>query len=282
MHFPQYWAKGTKDDISVWRWSDQSKEDAVRLAEQVSAAIALKVQQGVPKSKEYEYGDRPLREEIIRDLQNIPSTALVSRNSYGCLVLNTARIMFIDIDFDAEAANPSGRQAGWLSTIFSKKSAATVNPDSDDSKVLHRLEDFLRLKHQWGFRVYRTAAGFRVLATHALFDPLEAESQHALESLGADPLYARLCRNQKSYRARLSPKPWRCGLSNPGVRWPFEAKAEESEFRKWLLEYEKQSAQFATCKFICARGNSSIPTEIQALIAVHDKETRCDSSQPLA
>jgi hypothetical protein len=61
------------------------------------------------------------------------------------------------------------------------------------------------------FRVYLTAKGLRVVCTSALL-PWEKHDWLAtrlMKYLGADPDYIRLCGEQKCYRARLTPKPWR-------------------------------------------------------------------------
>ena len=46
------------------------------------------------------YPNRPFREQIIRELKDAAgqTSAVITRNAYGCLVLNTARMMFVDID----------------------------------------------------------------------------------------------------------------------------------------------------------------------------------------
>ncbi len=46
------------------------------------------------------YLDRPMREPVLREVKkdNGELAAVVTRNSYGCLVLNTARVMFVDVD----------------------------------------------------------------------------------------------------------------------------------------------------------------------------------------
>ncbi len=47
----------------------------------------------------YAYGDRPLREEIVRSVAGDGErAAVVTRNSFGCLVLNTAGVLFVDVD----------------------------------------------------------------------------------------------------------------------------------------------------------------------------------------
>ncbi len=73
-----------------------------------------------------------------------------------------------------------------------------------------KAELWTRNHSDWGWRIYRTRAGLRLLATHALFDPETAAADGVFDALGADPLYRQLCKTQKCFRARLTPKYWRC------------------------------------------------------------------------
>src|SRR5205814_5995494 len=46
------------------------------------------------------YPDRPFREQVLQQMKTSSGdvAAVVTRNSYGCLVLNTSQIMFVDVD----------------------------------------------------------------------------------------------------------------------------------------------------------------------------------------
>ena len=54
-----------------------------------------------------------------------------------------------------------------------------------------------------------------------------------------NPLYRRLCRTQKWFRARLTPKPWRCGFENPPCRWPWPDGRAEARYKDWETRYKK-------------------------------------------
>ena len=109
MKFPAYWSKATVTEtdrhgkpweVTCWRWSDISTSDAQRSARDAAhqAARRLAHQQ---EADEYFYGQRPLREEVIQlqvDARG-RQTHAITRNPYGVLVLNTAEVMFIDVDF---------------------------------------------------------------------------------------------------------------------------------------------------------------------------------------
>lgn len=52
------------------------------------------------------------------------------------------------------------------------------------------------------------------MVLHRTFDPLDAAVSKCFQALGADPTYVRMCRNQRCFRARVSPKPWRIGIES--------------------------------------------------------------------
>ena len=59
-----------------------------------------------------------------------------------------------------------------------------------------------------------------------------------MKALGADPAFLHLCRIQGSFRARLTPKPWRCGQANPPGSFPREPEAQAA-FAEWLAQYQR-------------------------------------------
>jgi hypothetical protein len=134
----------------------------------------------------------------------------------------------------------------------------------------------------WGWRIYRTRAGLRLLATHDVFEPETAASNGVFDALGADPLYRQLCKVQKCFRARLTPKYWRCHGDRPPARWPFENEKAEKRFQKWQSEYDRVSAPFATCEFIRQSGDRTLHPEVQLILGLHDEATRADSKLALA
>ena len=71
-----------------------------RLASERLRHLIGRVQQSLELERSYAYGTRPLREEIIQEIHSRAGdiTGIVTRNSYGCLVLNTAEAMFVDVD----------------------------------------------------------------------------------------------------------------------------------------------------------------------------------------
>jgi len=147
---------------------------------------------------------------------------------------------------------------------------------------LARLREGLQRASGGSFRIYRTAAGFRVLATDRAYDPRSAETQALMTSIGTDPAFLTLCRIQESFRARLTPKPWRCGQANPPGRHPREAPAEQADFSSWLESYDRACQPMATCRFVESVGPGWVGEEIQPILDLHDAATRANAALPLA
>ncbi|HVU99798.1 MAG TPA: hypothetical protein VHH88_00455, partial [Verrucomicrobiae bacterium] len=127
-----------------------------------------------------------------------------------------------------------------------------------------------------------TRSGLRLLATQA---PVAADSEAAtrvFEAVGADPLYRRLCGTQKCFRARLTPKPWRCGVWSKPPRWPWQDEKQERRFEKWRKQYESFAANWAACKFLRRIGNPEVHPEAEIVIKLHDGPARAESNLRLA
>jgi hypothetical protein len=243
VHFPKFWAKGKAASATVWRWSDASLEDAQQQAAKRAQELAAIFASG-RKLDRYSYGDRPVREEII---QTLSPEAVITRNVYGALVLNAARAMFIDVDGDDR---------------------------------LDELRSWAGNHPELGVRIYRTAAGLRALVTNRTFEPKSDEATSLLAEAGSDPLYVRLCQIQESFRARLTPKPWRVGIRPSKVRWPFETPEQKASLQHWVGNYDMASQQASVCELVETVGPSAVAPEIQPILELHDK-LAC-GSRPLA
>ncbi len=294
INIPKFWTKGTpppsgrggdSSEISCWGWSDTSVDDARRQAEARAARLAQALQSGAPPDH-YAYGDHPLREEIVEriPIDGRDDQALITRNNYGVLVLNTARAMFIDLDFPPR---PRGGALGaLLRRLFGRP------PDDPERQGIERIGAWAERQGNLSLRIYRTFAGLRCLVTNQLFDPAQPETIALLTAAGSDPLYVRLCRTQTCFRARLTPKPWRCGSIMPPTRYPWineeqirlgsSSADQESRYRQWQSAYEQSSRPYATCRFLQQLGPATVHPEIQLLLALHDKFTGAESERPLA
>ena len=152
---------------------------------------------------------------------------------------------------------------------------------SEEQKALAKVESWVARNSSWSFRAYRTASGLRLMATHETFDPEATQTARVLEELGCDPLFMRLCRTQKSFRARLTPKPWRIGVENPGFRFPYKA-TQAVAAANWRTQYEERSLEWAACAFIATIGRESLCEDARAIVAHHDQATKANSGQKLA
>lgn len=286
MKIARYWMKGKAEaaapesgermTIASWGWSELSREEAEQRASESARRAARRIEAGEPLQRGYGYLVRPPREEIVEEIKNADGevVAIITRNSYGVLVLNTKDLMFIDIDIPPE---PSGaRFFRSLKNLFGSQS------DDPESSIRKRIAERAEVNGNYTFRLYRTFAGFRCALTNKPLSPGSAESKRLLDEFGADPLYVVLCQNQQSYRARLTPKHWRCGARRPPNRFPWATTADEQSYRAWEKEYEEQCGQFATCHLVEQFGAQEGGAQFRALIKLHDELTRANTDLKLA
>jgi hypothetical protein len=136
-----------------------------------------------------------------------PEQAFVTCNAYDAAILNSRNLLIADVDFPDETFPQNGPSYPDL---------------ADRLEMILRgitvLDRYLCLPKDEGFafadqtyHIYRTHGGCRVICTSRPF-PWEEDgflATQLMEAIGTDPRYIALCRQQKCYRARLTPKPWR-------------------------------------------------------------------------
>jgi hypothetical protein len=208
-------------------------------------------------------------EEEIAEFASESIDAIVTRNHYGCLVLNARRTLFIDVDF--EPASREGRAIGSAG-----HQPATWETMLDDLCLV------LAGQRDLGFRVYRTRAGFRLLATNREFEPHSPRAKELMKAVSADEDFVQLCRLQRNFRARLTPKPWRCGAKRPPSFFPRESVDDQRAFSQWLSGYEHACLDRATCRLLGHVGRPDTHRRIAPIIELHDRETKALQSFPLA
>lgn len=264
--FAKFWALGKLGTFSCWKFSNNSQEEAQQLANERVRQIFEKFRNEKIPPQKYLYSDQRLREQVVQEIHN----SVISRNSYGCLVLNTADVMFVDVDF------PEPKRPSFFGRLFK-------GPEKDiPLETLSKIENWTEQNAGWGWRVYRTFAGYRLLATNGIFSPESAEVHAVFNGLGSDPLYQVLCKVQKCFRARLTPKPWRCDVAALKVRWPWASDDEFDIFKEWERKYDYQSKNFATCKLVKTIGNPLVHPSVQPIIELHDRLTLVGKDLPLA
>jgi len=276
MHLYRFWAsaEGTARDrtgrelfLKKWAGSNTSEAEALANAEAaVHATAALVATRNVREPvRGYSYDVRGVPEEIIGE----PDAEIgLTRNRMGCVVVNAARAMFVDVDLKPESV-------GFISRLFGAK------PKDPEAEAIKRLRAWVGSHPGSGVRVYRTAGGLRYLFTHAPTPP-DAAALACMTELGADPLYVTLCRTQECFRARLTPKPWRIGVEMIPCDYPRATPAIEAMFREWLADYDQKATGFATCHLLEVVGNRDAAPELQSVIEGHDSYCRVETNLPLA
>lgn len=289
MKIPKQWQKESRSAIdasgksfplTAWGWGDtpdEARERAKTRLDALASKVALgkrfadlRASLSAPQEA-YTYGRGPLREEILQELSLAggDAKAIVTRNRYGAKVLNTDGVLILDIDLPA-----SGGLGALLRAIGRKKSAEEL--------ALARLGELVQQNPSLAFRVYRTAAGLRAIETNTLSRVDSARVADWMRLAGADSLYITLCLSQQSYRARLSPKPWRIGLGAPPSQFPRQSAEQEQRFRHWLSEYEKRASKVAVCEYRCSLGTQAPAAPNRQLIELHDAATVGKPGTPLA
>lgn len=279
MYIPRAWTKVTAEarfpdgrtkPVSVWGWGEDEFRAKAKGSERLQRVLE-RVLRGGPFPERYAYGKRPVREEILQSIdgksKDEPS-GLVTRNGYGAQVLNTAQLLFLDVDVGTPGLFRGIRDL--------------LGGGSAHDRALSSLRDALQRYGRATFRIYRTARGLRAMAIDREFDAAADEAQALMRATGTDPSFAILCQVQRSFRARLTPKPWRCRVSAPPGKHPRQDAALRQRFQSWLLDYEKAASDYATCRYLETIGNSSPTRAARELIELHDRVTRCDTVLPLA
>lgn len=326
MIIPQHWAeassqhkaKGKQITVRRFGWSDTSIEEAQAMAQARADEALQQILSGEPLEHRemkapYNGADGvPIREEVL----SRHGETVITRNSYGAHCLNTPDVLFADVDF---SSTTSGRAVlgtflvllvlalgtGWLMgraevalvgalgallfpLLVSARIAALYKALQGGPEALanKRLKAFLAEHPNWAVRVYRTPAGLRLAATHRTFAADEPEVQTFFEAIEADPVYVRMCLNQRCFRARLSAKPWRIGIAahmrpRPGL-WPVHP--DRLPLRQaWVAQYEARASQYAACRYVERLGSGAEHIDVMPVVALHDRESRAlDSGVAIA
>lgn len=321
MLVPEFWAEARKQhrdgkkQLTVRRfgWSNDSQDEAQNMAE-LRAAEALnrllageKIERREPKIAYNGADGLPIREEVLSRHEE----EVVTRNGYGAHCLNTPRALFADIDFDTPgharevllvlalltAANVLIGLAlqRWdavlvlalLSLLLAFPLANLLRRlliawrGGPDRLARRRILGFLARHPDWNLRLYTTPNGLRLLATHRPFIADDPAVGQFFAAVGTDPVYVRMCQNQRCFRARLTAKPWRIGMSahlrpRPGV-WPVDP-ARLPLRQQWVAQYEQKAAAYAACRFVESLGCGKVHRDLRPVIELHDRESRANQT----
>ena len=109
-----------------------------------------------------------------------------------------------------------------------------------------------------------------------VFDPASTETQGLLADLGADPKYVLLCRVQQTFRARLTPKPWRA--NHPA----HEITPAQSITRVELQRCIDRTWRYATARQVGTAAPAGAAPEVLPVVEFHDQWTQATSGKSLA
>ena len=301
MIVPRYWAEarvrerinGRQMTVRRFGWSDTSEADASASAETRAREALQRIISGekLPRrefKRPYNGADgMPIREEIV----SRHDEAVITRNGYGARCLNTPNVLFVDVDFEDKPAFrltvtitallfTAAMVLGWAlhsrlwmiglglaALLFGHTFAVIARKlyiratGGVEARARARIAHYVQAHPEAHLRIYRTPAGLRVLAMHRTFDPGEPAVAEMFQALGADTIYARMCLNQKCFRARVSGKPWRMGLNEhirprPGV-WPVAPERMPDRLR-WIEKYEQAAQGFSACRFVESLGAKTV------------------------
>lgn len=253
---------------TAWPWSRGKADKALAAALSRLAASSRRCQRRKGEFNGPYYGTSYNPEEIIASTD--VSHAVITRNHYGSLIVNASRALFIDID-----VAPIGRISRWMNSFRGRYRGRW-------HKMLEDLRTVLSSERDEGFRIYRTAAGFRVLATTSEFEPGSPRSERLMHAVGADPTFVNLCQLQGSFRARLTPKPWRCDATKPPNAFPRKSASDQERFAEWLADYQCACQNRATCRYLGCVGSERVHERVALVVELHDRETKAFESLPLA
>ncbi|HEX7349504.1 hypothetical protein [Brachybacterium sp.] len=280
--------------------SDLSPEDAQRDArEHLRRMVAAGgPDRGKDSDVEY-YPLRRLPEELLDELHGPDGTlvAAITRNRYGSAVLNTEAVLISDVDLvepsSQDRVKPGG--GGVLSRLFGGGRGEELTEQQQDpdafglrsagrrgdhhERTLALIEDFRARHPELGVRSYRTRNGFRLLVTGTGAGPSSERARDLMGQVRSDELYMILCRVHDTYRARLTPKPWRIEVDrfeDLGTR-----TAADEAHRAWVERYRQASERVAVCRLLEVSGPAP-STEEQQIIDLHDRATRPESGLRLA
>ena len=326
MIVPTYWAEARLQDkhkgrtVTVRRfgWSDESPAAAQVHAEARTREALDAIQHGrnqPRRERRSNYGveGAPIREQIVQR----SGESIITRNSYGALCLNSRDVLFADIDHTPPTPGCAltllsalglllvGLVAGillgnWViglvlgamlvllvnAALLVRRKQRLAAQGGPEGIALARVAAFCEKHPDWHLRVYRTPAGLRVLVMHTTFSPHDEAVQRFFETLGTDALYARMCRLQHCFRARLTAKPWRAGITQritpPVAAWSAEHATLPTRLA-WITDYEQRAAGFAACAYLRSFGDvQRIDAKAEYVRELHDRLSRAQEALPLA
>ncbi|MGE0086086.1 MAG: hypothetical protein AB7S75_16890 [Desulfococcaceae bacterium] len=260
----QFWIKEKREIrvgndikvISLLIGSDISKEDALEKADKAALNIESKIRDR-RKTGEYE---SEIKEFVYH---KIDDKNIVTVNRYGALVLNTCQYTVLDIDdYSYEFSD--------LFRFF----RSMTKKDRIISRFRKKLDKYPELGDS--FRIYETCKGVRIIG-NKYYDPDSPKFESRLRQLFVDWIYIVMCRKQKCYRARLTPKPYRMKINTVKIKSPTDCESEA--YQNWFAEYQKKASEYSVVRL---RETAGSDFSMEPAIKYHDAMSGLDSGKKLA
>jgi hypothetical protein len=314
--------RGPQTTIRRWGWSGISQAEAEEHARQRAEAVAAEVRAGrklsLAERRErkvaYNGADGlPIREEVLREHPDVG--VVVTRNQYGAHCLNVEDVLFADVDLEHDPAQRDHdamagcvslllvggavflAAKGWiLGAVAMIAVAAAVHLRrawlrrarrarlESPAWITARAREWCEAHPSWCVHLYRTPAGYRLLATHALIDPTGADAAGFFTFFAVDPLFARMCIKQRCFRARLTGKPWRMAVAGRmgWGAWPPSTMKTRARRDAWVAAYEQAACGFAACRYLERVGSTSEHPRAAGVRRLHDEACRAHGDLPMA
>jgi hypothetical protein len=256
--------------INCWAGSNISEADAKAKAQAKVQDWTQRLQTG-EEIGDYEYQIGEIREELIEEVFNEEQRliAAITRNRYGALILNTDELLIADVDISEKTFIETFKS--WFGKKIDKR-----------TQCLQQIKACYQNHQKLNFIIYETYAGFRIIITGYRYTADAPETHALFAELNADKMYVKLCRIQECFRARLTPKPWRCQAARPQQRFPRLSSEHQAAFSQWLRNYEVLSEKYAVCYKIEQLGKNYISATDDKILALHDAYVLKPGKLPLA
>lgn len=192
-----------------------------------------------------------------------------------------------------------------------KEDIASLEP-----RVIESITSRVNSNPNEAFRLYKTPAGFRAIAIHAVVNPDDTVVKQWFSDFQADENYVRLCQIQHCFRARLTAKPWRMKQAEEAnfdrdipVKdiWFINEREDLSTQEKqdllsarkqWLADYDRFAKGYQACAYIetvegrtysysnsqsnSHSGGEEVQAVINDFVKWHDRACQVDKALPMA
>ena len=182
-------------------------------------------------------------------------------------------------------AHPDG--AGRSAPRRRSADAVPASPRPGETSVAESLAcepvwEFARRHPDLGVRVYRTAAGLRVIVTGAAAPPGSDRARGPAHRAGVGPALRRALRHPRQLPGPADPQavPGR-GAGAGGAAGRSRTTGPRRPYEEWVSEYDGRASGHAVCRLVSASGPEPGPDE-QRLVALHDARCRVGERLPLA